>query len=251
MKRKATLASSFAGLVMFFGLWQIFSLIVNRPILPSPVEVVPLFFRNIITGDLGLHFLASAARVLAAILIATLLAAPLGLALGQMPKVDRVVGPLIALIYPIPKIIFLPVIYVLMGITDLSKITLIAIIIFFQILVVVRDEAAGLKKELILSVRSLGAGRRALFRYVYLPASLPAVLTALRVSVGTAVAVLFIAEQSLTSYGLGYYIVIETYQVLLYPEMYTGIMGMGVLGVLLYFGIYSIELKVSRHVFIE
>ncbi len=251
MKRKATLASSFAGLVMFFGLWQIFSLIVNRPILPSPVEVVPLFFRNIITGDLGLHFLASAARVLAAILIATLLAAPLGLALGQMPKVDRVVGPLIALIYPIPKIIFLPVIYVLMGITDLSKITLIAIIIFFQILVVVRDEAAGLKKELILSVRSLGAGRRALFRYVYLPASIPAVLTALRVSVGTAVAVLFIAEQSLTSYGLGYYIVIETYQVLLYPEMYTGIMGMGVLGVLLYFGIYSIELKVSRHVFIE
>lgn len=250
MKRKATLASSFAGLVMFFGLWQIFSLIVNRPILPSPVEVVPLFFRNIITGDLGLHFLASAARVLAAILIATLLAAPLGLVLGQMPKIDRIVGPLIALIYPIPKIIFLPVIYVLMGITDLSKIMLIAIIIFFQILVVVRDEAAGLKKELILSVKSLGAGRRALFRYVYLPASVPAVLTALRVSVGTAVAVLFIAEQSLTSYGLGYYIVIETYQVLLYPEMYTGIMGMGVLGVLLYFGIYSIELKVSRHMFI-
>ncbi|WP_457575674.1 ABC transporter permease [Desulfomarina sp.] len=251
MKRKATLASSFAGLVMFFGLWQIFSLIVNRPILPSPVEVVPLFFRNIITGDLGLHFLASAARVLAAILIATLLAAPIGLALGQMPKIDRVVGPLIALIYPIPKIIFLPVIYVLMGITDLSKISLIAIIIFFQILVVVRDEAAGLKKELIISVKSLGAGRRALFKYVYLPASVPAVLTALRVSVGTAVAVLFIAEQSLTSYGLGYYIVIETYQVLLYPEMYTGIMGMGVLGVLLYFGIYSIELKVSRHMFVD
>jgi len=251
MKRRATLASSLIGLVTFFGLWQIFSLIVNRPILPSPLEVVPLFFRNIITGDLGLHFLASAARVLAAILIATLFAAPLGLVLGQMPKVDRVVGPLIALIYPIPKIIFLPVIYVLMGITDLSKITLIAIIIFFQILVVVRDEAAGLKKELIISVKSLGAGRRALFKYVYLPASIPAVLTALRVSVGTAVAVLFIAEQSLTSYGLGYYIVIETYQVLLYPEMYTGIMGMGVLGVLLYFGIYSIELKVSRHMFIE
>jgi NitT/TauT family transport system permease protein len=168
-----------------------------------------------------------------------------------MPGLDRVAGPLIAIIYPIPKIIFLPVIYVLMGISDLSKITLIATIIFFQILVVVRDEAAGLKKELILSVKSLGAGRRALFRYVYIPASIPAILTALRVSVGTAVAVLFIAEQSLTSYGLGYYIVIETYQVLLYPEMYTGIMGMGVLGVLLYFAIYSIELKVSKHMFVD
>jgi ABC-type nitrate/sulfonate/bicarbonate transport system permease component len=249
MKKKATLLSTCAGVVMFFCLWQLASLALNRPILPSPIEVVPLFFQNLI-GDLGLHFLASSARVLAAVMLATIFAAPLGLLLGQMPQVDRIVGPLIAIIYPIPKIIFLPVIYVVMGISDFSKITLIAIIIFFQILVVVRDEASSLSKELILSVKSLGAGRRALFRYVYLPASLPAVLTALRVSVGTAVAVLFIAEQSLTSYGLGYYIVIETYQVLMYPEMYTGIMGMGILGVLLYFAIYSIELKVSKHMFV-
>jgi len=250
VKKKATLLSTLAGIAMFFVLWQLAAMLVNRPILPSPIVVVPLFCRNMV-GELGLHFLASLARVLTAILIASLLAAPLGLALGQMPKLDRLVSPLIAIIYPIPKIIFLPVIYVLMGISDFSKITLISIIIFFQILVVVRDEASGLKKELILSVRSLGAGRRALFRYVYLPASIPAVLTALRVSVGTAVAVLFIAEQSLTSYGLGYYIVIETYQVLMYPEMYTGIMGMGVMGVLLYFVIYSIELRVSKHLFVE
>ncbi len=235
---------------MFFCLWQLLALIVHRPILPSPVTVVPLFLSGM-TGELGLHFLASTGRVLAAVVLATLFAAPLGLVLGQMPRIDRVLGPLIAIIYPIPKIIFLPVIYVLMGISDFSKITLIAIIIFFQILVVVRDEASGLKKELILSVKSLGAGRRALFKYVYLPASIPAVLTALRISVGTAVAVLFIAEQSLTSYGLGYYIVIETYQVLLYPEMYTGIMGMGLLGVILYFVIYSIELGVSKHLFVN
>jgi ABC-type nitrate/sulfonate/bicarbonate transport system permease component len=249
MKKKATFLSTLTGVLMFFGLWQLMALAINRPILPSPIVVVPLFFHNI-TGQLGLHFLASTGRVLAAIFLATLFAAPLGLALGQMPKLDRMISPLIAIIYPIPKIIFLPVIYVLMGISNFSQITLIAIIIFFQILVVVRDEASALKKELILSVKSLGAGRRALFWYVYLPASLPAVLTALRVSVGTAVAVLFIAEQSLTSYGLGYYIVIETYQVLLYPEMYTGIMGMGLLGVLLYFAIYTIELKVSKHLFV-
>ncbi len=249
MKKRITFGSTCIGILMFFILWQLAALLLNRPILPSPLVVVPLFARSIF-GELGLHFLASTGRVLAAICIATLFAAPLGLALGQMPRLDRVVGPLIAIVYPIPKIIFLPVIYVLMGITDLSKITLIAVIIFFQILVVVRDEAASLKKELILSVRSLGAGRRALFRYVYLPATLPAVLTALRISVGTAIAVLFIAEQSLTSYGLGYYIVIETYQVLMYPEMYTGIMGMGLLGVALYFLVYSIELRVSRHLYV-
>ncbi len=249
MKKRVTLASSLAGVAMFFVLWQLAAFLLNRPILPYPTVVVPLFVSSFF-GELGLHFLASTGRVLAAIFLATLCAAPLGLALGQMPKIDRLVGPLIAIVYPIPKIIFLPVIYVLMGITDFSKILLIAMIIFFQILVVVRDEAAGLRKELILSVKSLGAGRRALFRYVYVPASLPAVLTALRISVGTAVAVLFIAEQSLTNYGLGYYIVVETYQVLLYPEMYAGIMGMGLLGVALYFLIYSIELRVGKHLFV-
>ena len=150
-------------------------------------------------------------------------------------------------LYPIPKIVLLPVIYVLLGITDISKIFLITIIIFFQILVVVRDEAANLHPELILSVRSLGAGRRALFRYVYLPASFPAVLTALRVSVGTAVAVLFIAEQSLTTHGVGYYIVVETYQVLRYPEMYAGILAMGLLGVIFFFAIHRLERRVNRH----
>ncbi len=70
----------------------------------------------------------------------------------------------------------------------------------------VRDQAAAIRPELIQSVRSLGAGRRALFRFVYLPASLPAILTALRQSVGTAVAVLYVAELFATQRGLGYYI---------------------------------------------
>ncbi|WDP89057.1 MAG: ABC transporter permease subunit [Desulfobacter sp.] len=250
MKKRITFGSALMGLAMLLLLWWMGALVVNRPILPSPFTVVPLFF-SAITGELGLHFMASAARVLAAVTLATLFAAPAGLALGQIPALDRIAGPFIAIVYPIPKIIFLPVIYVLMGITDLSKVTLIAMIIFFQILVVVRDEAAGLKKELILSVKSLGAGQRALFRYVYLPASIPAVLTALRISTGTAIAVLFIAEQSLTEYGLGYYIVVETYQVLMYKEMYTGIMAMGVLGAALYFAIYAIELKVNKHLYVE
>lgn len=250
MKKPVTLSATLIGVAMFFCLWQCAALLLDRPILPSPVVVVPLFVQGIF-GDLGLHFLASSGRVLAAITLATVLAAPIGLALGQMPRLDRIVAPLIAIIYPIPKIIFLPVIYVLMGISDLSKITLIAIIIFFQILVVVRDEASNLKKELIVSVRSLGAGRRALFRFVYLPATLPAVLTALRISVGTAIAVLFIAEQSLTQYGLGYFIVVETYQVLMYAEMYTGIMAMALLGVLLYFALYSLEIRLNKHLYYD
>ena len=246
MKRKIGTAEALIGILMFLILWQVLAWIIRRPIMPSPVLVLPLFAESIF-GKLGLHLLASTGRVLAAVGVAVVTAVPIGLGLGQIPRVDRIFAPLIAILYPIPKIVFLPVIYVLMGITDISKIFLIAMILFFQILVVVRDEAANLHPELILSVRSLGAGRRALFRYVYFPASLPAVLTALRVSVGTAIAVLFIAEQSLTTWGLGYYIVVETYQVLRYPQMYTGILAMSFLGLALYFAIYNLELRICRY----
>ena len=246
MKRKFKISDSVIGLLMFLFFWQVLAWIIRRPIMPSPVVVLPLFFTSIF-GELGLHLLASTGRVLAAIGFSVITAVPIGLGLGQVPKLDRIFAPLIAIVYPIPKIVFLPVIYVLMGITDVSKIFLIALIIFFQILVVVRDEAANLHPELILSVRSLGAGRRALFRYVYFPASLPVVLTALRISAATAIAVLFIVEQSLTTYGLGYYIVVETYQVLRYPEMYTGILAMSLLGLGLYFVIYNLEIRIRRY----
>jgi len=246
MNHRFNMSAAIIGLLMFFFCWQLLAWSIRQPIMPSPVRVLPLFFKSIF-GELGLHFLASTGRVLAAIGVSVITAVPVGLGLGQSPRLDRIFAPLIAIVYPIPKIVFLPVIYVLMGITDVSKIFLIAVIIFFQILVVVRDEAANLHPELILSVRSLGAGRRALFRYVYFPASLPAVLTALRVSVGTAIAVLFIAEQSLTTYGLGYYIVVETYQVLRYPEMYTGILAMSLLGLVLYLVIYNLERRVCRY----
>ena len=250
MKKGLSISSACLGLVMFLVLWQLLAWVIHRPILPSPITVLPIFFSSL-TGELSLHLMASAGRVLAAIAIGVITAVPIGLGLGQVRTLDRIFSPLVAIAYPIPKIVLFPVIYVLLGITDFSKIFLIALIIFFQILVVVRDEAANLHPELILSVRSLGAGRRALFWYVYMPASLPAVLTALRISVGTAIAVLFIVEQSLTTYGLGYYIVVESYQVLRYPEMYSGILAMGLLGAVLYFVIQGFELRVNRYQYVD
>lgn len=222
------------GLLTVLVLWQLLAWAINRPVLPPPAEVLVAFFRDI-TSDLGQHLLISAWRVTAAILLSVVLAVPVGLGLGQIKAMDRLFSPLIYIIYPIPKIVFLPVILVLLGSGDSSKVFIISIILFFQILVVVRDAARDLRPELILSVRSIGAGRRALYRYVYFPAAIPAVLTALRISVGTAIAVLFIAESFATTSGLGYYIITETWGVLKYPEMYSGVLAMSLLGLSLYF----------------
>ncbi|MCD6291131.1 MAG: ABC transporter permease subunit, partial [Anaerolineae bacterium] len=86
---------------------------------------------------------------------------------------------------------------------------------------------------------------------VYLPATLPAVLTALRVSVGTAVAVLFFAESFATTSGLGYYIVVESWGRLAYPEMYAGVVAMSVLGLMLYFAIDWLEKHLCSWLFVE
>jgi ABC-type nitrate/sulfonate/bicarbonate transport system permease component len=220
--------------------WQAASLLVASAILPAPGAVAVAFVREA-PGALGRHFLASAWRVVASTLLSVALGAPLGLIAGQSPTVNRLVSPLVYVLYPIPKIVFLPLALLFLGIGNASKVFIITLILFFQVLVVTRDAAAGLRPELLYSVRSLGAGRLALFRFVYLPATLPAVLTALRVSVGTAVAVLFFAESFATSAGLGYYIIVETWTRLAYAEMYAGVVAMSLLGLGLYYLIDLLE----------
>ena len=229
------------ALAIFIVCWIALAAYLDRDIMPYPWEVWPVFVSEMTSGELWHHTRVSAGRVLKAIGVAVLIATPVGMGLGQIRVLNRIFSPLIGLVHPIPKVVFLPVILVVVGIGETSKVFLIALILFFQILVVVRDEAASLRPELIQSVRSLGAGRRALFRYVYLPASLPAVLTALRVSVGTAVAVLFIAEQYATREGLGYYIVQLTWQRLRYERMYAGILAMSLLGLALYVAVDVLE----------
>ena len=221
--------------------WQVSAWMVNRSILPAPVTVLTVFFQDLFSGELLGHFLVSLLRVMAGTLLAIFSAAPAGLILGQSKKLDRLFLPMIYLLYPIPKVVFVPIILLFFGIGDLSKILIIFMILFFQILVLVRDQAASLRPELIQSVKSLGAGRRALFRYVYLPASLPAILTALRQSVGTAVAVLYIAELFATSSGLGYYIYYEGSTLLNYPAMYAGVIAMSLLGVGMVFAIDQLD----------
>ncbi len=237
MKRRDLLLATLALLV----LWEILSVVMHRLILPTPLAVLATLGTELLHGNLILHFLASLWRVLASTLLAVLTAAPAGMLLGQSKRLNDIFSPVIYLLYPIPKVVLVPIVLLLFGVGDFPKIIIIFLILFFQILVLVRDSAAGLRPELIQSVRSLGAGRRALFRFVYLPASLPAVLTALRQSVGTAVAVLYVAELFATQRGLGYYIYLNGSTLFNYPAMYGGVVMMSLLGLGLYFGVDLLE----------
>jgi ABC-type nitrate/sulfonate/bicarbonate transport system permease component len=239
----------FLAALVLLVVWQMTALLVNFPILPGPYEVLHVFLRELQNG-LPSHFVFSLWRVFAGMALSVLAAVPVGLAIGGSGALNRIFSPLIYLLYPIPKVVFVPVVILFLGIGDLAKIAIMFLILFFQIVVLVRDQAAGLPPQLIQSLRSLGAGRRALFRFVYLPASLPAILTALRQSIGTAVAVLYITELSATKYGLGYYIYYNGSTLMDYPAMYAGVVAMSLLGLGMYFSVDWLERKWCKWKFV-
>jgi ABC-type nitrate/sulfonate/bicarbonate transport system permease component len=235
----------FLAVIALLLIWHIAALVLRRSVLPGPIEVGVTFLEEIRRGVLVRHFLASLWRVAASTFLAIATAAPAGLLLGQYRRLNDIFSPVIYLLYPVPKVALVPIVLLLFGLGDLPKIIIIFMILFFQILVLVRDQAANIRPELIQSVRSLGAGRRALFRFVYVPASVPAILTALRQSIGAAVAVLYIAELFATQLGLGYYIYFNGSTLLDYPAMYAGIMALSLMGLALYFTVDWLERKIA------
>lgn len=213
-------------------IWWLLALVLKSPAVPFPPDALESFLENLQTGMLT-HLGVSLYRVLFSLFLSTLLGVPLGIFLGKNPGIDQRVAPLIYLTYPIPKVVFMPVLLIILGIGDISKIVLITLIVFYQILVTTRDAAKNLEKEYVLSVKSLGAGSKELYRHVYIPGCLPAILTSLRLGLGTAMAVLFLAETYATQTGIGFFIM-DALSRMDYETMFAGIIAMGLMGFLLY-----------------
>ena len=211
--------------------WLLTSLALNSPALPTPFQTLPMLQK--FAPQLAPDFFISLYRVVAAMFLGTVIAMPIGLAVGRSQRLDALLAPILYILYPIPKIVLLPVLLVLLGLADAPKIVLIAITIFFQVLITVRDAAKAVPDGAVLSVRSLGASRLDIFTHVVIPSSLPELFTALRISSGTAVAILFFAEAIAGHTGLGYFIV-DSWAMINYPRMFAGIILMALLGVVLY-----------------
>lgn len=211
--------------------WHAVALTIGSPALPAPAATIPVLVRYL--PELLPAFWVSLYRVVAAIAIASALAVPAGLAIGRIRRLDALLSPALYLLYPIPKIVLLPVLLVLLGLGDAAKIALIAVTVFFQVLVSVRDAAQQVPRAALYAAYSLGASPWVVCLHVVVPSVLPELFTSLRVGSGTAVAILFLAEAIAGSTGLGYFIV-NAWSMIDYPAMYAGIIAMAVLGVGLY-----------------
>lgn len=211
--------------------WQLTSMALNTPALPAPLEAVSVFVS--FAPNLWPHFQISFLRILMALVIGVVFGLPLGLFLGRSTIVGSLFTPALYILYPLPKIVILPILLVLMGLGGAPKVALIAITVFFQVVIVMRDAARAVPEETVDSVRALGASRLDVWRHVVLPATLPQLFTTLRVSSAIAVAVLFIAEAFAGSTGLGYFIM-NAWSMVSYPRMFAGIIALAFLGVVVY-----------------
>ncbi|QKF07498.1 ABC transporter permease subunit [Berryella wangjianweii] len=231
------------ALAFIVACWWLSSLALQSPALPSPAQTVPVLSAHL--GALAPDFLVSSYRVVVSVLLGTACAVPLALACSRSRRIDALFAPVLYLLYPIPKVVLLPILLVLLGLADAPKIALISLTVFFQVLVAVRDAVRALPEDALLSIRVLGAGRVDEYRHVVLPATLPAVLTSLRISVGTAIAVLFIAEAIAGSSGLGYFIM-HSWGMVNYPRMFAGIIALAGMGVVLYAAFDLVERRLLR-----
>jgi NitT/TauT family transport system permease protein len=222
-----------ATILLIFAFWYALSHVLGSTLLPDPIDVFLRGFREIRVYAFWQHVWASTFRMVAGLLVAFVTAVPLGLLLGSNARFDKLFSPLIYLGYPIPKIVLLPIIFVLFGLGDSGKVVLIALIVFFQLLITTRDAARTIDREVIYSLKSLGGSRLDFYRHVVWPVSLPGIFTSLRIVTGTAVAVLFFVESIGTNRGLGFYI-IDSWGRADYATMFVGIIALSVIGIILY-----------------
>ena len=172
--------------------------------LPAPGKVLMTAGRLIADGSLLMHTAASAQVVLVGFVISSIVAVPLGLYMGTYKAVQAALDPLVNFIRYLPVTSFVPLFILWIGIGIEQRVSVIIFGTFFQQLVMIADAAQSVPRDLVNAAYTLGTKRSTTVRHIVFPASLPAVLDVLRVTVGWAWTYLVVAELVAAKSGLGY-----------------------------------------------
>ena len=220
------------GICLCLALWAGMAYLLQMPVIPSPVQVF-LRLAAKFPETIAVHAGYSLMRIVLGLFAAVAVGYPIGVLMGYFPRVNRLLAPLLYLTYPVPKIALLPVVMLLFGVGEWSKLILVFLIIVFQVVVAVRDAVAAIPSETYAPLRVLGASFVQIVRHIIVPASLPKFITAVRVAMATAISVLFFTETFGTQYGIGYYIM-DAWLRVNYLDMYAGIVVLSAMGLLLF-----------------
>jgi len=205
----ASTAISVVTMISIFALWWLASHLGWMPplFLPTP-ETVFLRLWESARGDLtdaplATHFGWSMFRVFTAFFLACLTAIPVGIAMGVSRIARGIFDPPIEFYRPLPPLAYLPLIIIWFGIDELSKVLLIYLACFAPLAMSSRAGVRSVSQEQIHAAYSMGASKWQVIRHVIIPAAMPEILTAMRISIGFGWTTLVAAEMVAATYGLG------------------------------------------------
>lgn len=218
-----------------FGLWlavwwAVTALGLIDPLfLPGPAAVLGRFVRWLLDGDLLEDAGISTFRVTAGFLASAVMALPLGLLIGAYRPVRAFLEPLLEFARYLPAVAFVPVVLLWTGIGEASKITVIWIGTFFQLVIMLSEDVARVPMPQVEGARTLGATDREVMMLVLLRSAMPAMFDTLRITLGWAWTYLVVAELVAANSGLGYAI-LKAQRFLQTDRIFVGIIVIGMIG---------------------
>jgi len=212
-------------------------------ILPSPVDVFDAAYALIINGKLLDHTISTLIKVFSGIILASVVAIPLGIVLGWYETLDELSSLVISILRPIPPIAWIPFSILWFGIGLSSAVFVIFIGCVFSVLVYTIDGVKRTDKVLIEAANTLGANNWDILYKVVLPSTLPYIVSGLKVGVSIALMCTVSAEMIASSKGLGYMIL--TASNLFDPgTMVVGMAIIGIIGILFDVGFRKIQSRI-------
>jgi len=228
--------------LILLGLWEVCARagLVDVRFFPAPSNVIRHLVAMIGSGDLWRHLAASLYRLFVGFFVGCVPAIVIGLAIGLYRPVRAALDPLISATYPIPKSSLLPLILLIFGLGESSKIAMVAIGVFYPVVI---NTAAGVRQiaPIFLDVgHNFGASRFNMFRTVALPGALPLIMTGVKLGAGMGLVLIAIAEMVGAKSGLGY-MIWNAWELFDVQTMYVGLFVIAIIGFLLNAGFDLLE----------
>ncbi|HWV41416.1 ABC transporter permease [Pseudorhodoplanes sp.] len=204
--RRAGWLLAHAGSIIALAIaWELFarSGAVTPFQLPTLSSVLVRIGSDAMSGALWLNAGVTLYRALAGFAIAAVVGIVLGMAMTRIAIVRWFFDPIVSVGFPMPKVAFLPVIILWLGVYDASKITMIVVDAAFPVITATIVGIQSVDKYLIWSARNLGASNREMLWQIMLPAAMPQILTGLQVALPIALILAVFTEMVMGGYGLG------------------------------------------------
>jgi ABC-type nitrate/sulfonate/bicarbonate transport system permease component len=215
------------------AVWQVLLMlgIGDRRFIPAPSDIARSFIKLVASGELEWHVAVTLYRVLVGYVVGAVPAVAVGLLMAMFNPVRIFFDPLIAVLFPIPKIALMPLLLLAFGFGDASKIALVAIAVFFPVIVNTYVGAANIEKIYWDVAKNYGASQMVMFSRIVFFGALPTIFAGLRIALAVSFIVLVASEFVATKSGIGY-LIWNSWELLQVDVMFVGIVTIGVLGLI-------------------